>query len=141
MVQRFFFAVLSLIFLVADWGQAADCQLLHDQIKQERALIKRRQLCADAVGQCPGNADLHFEYGFTLERLRQYREALEQYEATVAIDPEQAKAYFNMGDVLRLREELDKAILMYRKGLAIEPDNSRALKRLQELEGQGGAVQ
>lgn len=114
-------------------GRARDCAALHQAVKQERSLLKRRQLFEEAVRQCPENAALHFDYGYTLERLRRYHEALEQYGLTVRLDPELAKAYFNMGDVYRLLGEEEKARTMYEKGLALEPGNTRAGKRLEEL--------
>ena len=68
----------------------------------------------------------------SLERLRKYEEALEQYARALKLDPTMAKAWFNRGDIYKFQGKYADSILSYQQGLQIEPDNSRARKNLTE---------
>ena len=125
--------LLAALFLSPNWAQSAECDFLKSNIAKERDLVKRRALYLQAVAQCPDDTGLLYGYGFSLERLRRYDEALRQYQQAVDLDPNMAKAYFSMGDIYAAQGKLDDAVLIYQMGLQVDPYNARALKKIKEL--------
>ena len=112
---------------------AEECAVLKEQVKKERSILKRLTLYKSAVSICPDDAALIYSYGFNLERMRKYKDALLQYQRVTELDPSNAKAFFNMGDIYRNQEKKYEAIRSYQQGLKISPENPRAEKRLREL--------
>jgi tetratricopeptide (TPR) repeat protein len=112
---------------------AEECAVLKEQVKKERSILKRLTLYKSAVSICPDDAGLIYSYGFNLERMRKYKDALQQYQRVTELDPSNAKAFFNMGDIYRNQDKKYEAIRAYQQGLRISPENPRTEKRLREL--------
>ena len=125
------FCGLSLLALLPRPASAADCKKIAESIRQERGLIARRELLATAIKQCPKDPDINFMQGYTLERLREYNNALPYYIAASNLSPKDAKPLFGMGDVYMVTDKVQNAVNAYEKGLAIDPGNKRAAKSLE----------
>lgn len=123
--------VLSLPALLPRPTSAADCKKIAETINQEHDLIARRDLLATAIKQCPKDPDINFMQGYTLERLRDYKDALPYYLTASTLDPKHAKAFFGMGDIYMVTDKVQNAVSAYEKGLGIDPGNKRAAKSLE----------
>jgi tetratricopeptide (TPR) repeat protein len=110
----------------ADPGHAADCQALKVAIDKEMTLMVKRSLIEKAMTACPGDIDIVYQHGYTLERLRKYKEALQSYKKAIALDPNYAKAYFSMGDVQMVLKNYREAAEAYLVGLRLDPADARA---------------
>lgn len=110
---------------------AADCKALVQSIRQERELIKRKDLLASAITECANDAEINYMYGYSLERLRKYDEAVKYYLIASGLDKKKAKAFFGMGDLYMILGDVKNSVAAYEKGLAIEPGNKRAAKSLE----------
>jgi tetratricopeptide (TPR) repeat protein len=128
-----YIAVLMQICLPLVAYCAEDCAVLNEQTKKERSILKRLTLYKSAVSVCPDDVELIYSYGYSLERMRKYKDALLQYQRVTELDPANAKAFFNMGDIYRIQEKKYEAARSYQQGLRISPENPRAEKRLREL--------
>ena len=113
---------------------AADCKALHDKIRKERTLMRKKQMAVDAVKVCPNDAPIVYQYGYSLERLRKYEDALKQYQKAVKLDSTYAKAYFSVGDIQSLLRNYREAVVAYQIGLLHE-DDGRAKISLKEARG------
>ena len=122
---------LSLLALLPSPAPAVDCKELAEKISREHNPIARRDQLATAVKQCPKDPEINFMQGYSLERLRNYKEALHYYATASALDPKHAKAFFGLGDVYMVTNNMQQAMLAYQKGLAIDPGNKRAAKSLE----------
>lgn len=110
---------------------AADCKKIAEEVSQERDLIARRDLLATAIKQCAKDPEINFMQGYSLERLRDYNDALRYYVTASTLDPKHAKAFFGMGDVYMVTDKAQNAVTAYEKGLALDPGNKRAAKSLE----------
>jgi tetratricopeptide (TPR) repeat protein len=124
-----------LVLLAAGFASAAgraECLQRRHAAKEERSLLQRKALLAEALRVCPEDAELHRMYAFSLERLRKYEEALVHYAAAAALDPQDAGAFFGLGDIHLLLGNIDNSVEEYERGLVIEPANARARRSLAE---------
>lgn len=112
-------------------ASAADCKSIAEKISQERDLIARRDLLATAIKQCSKDPEINFMQGYSLERLRDYKEALPYYVTASTLDPKHARAFFGMGDIYMVTDKAQNAVNAYEKGLGIDPGNKRAAKSLE----------
>ncbi|MCX5877248.1 MAG: OmpA family protein [Deltaproteobacteria bacterium] len=110
---------------------AADCKKIAEEISQERDLIARRDLLATAIKQCAKDPEINFMQGYSLERLRDYNNALRYYVTASTLDPKQAKAFFGLGDIYMVTDKVQNAVTAYEKGLSLDPGNKRAEKSLE----------
>lgn len=110
---------------------AADCKKIAEEISQQRDLIARRDLLTTAIKQCPKDPEINFMQGYSLERLRDYNDALRYYVTASTLDPKHAKAFFGMGDVYMVTDKTQNAVTAYEKGLGLDPGNKRAAKSLE----------
>jgi outer membrane protein OmpA-like peptidoglycan-associated protein len=69
--------------------------------------------------------------GYSLERLRDYNNALRYYVTASTLDPKHAKAFFGLGDIYMVTDKAQNAVTAYEKGLALDPGNKRAAKSLE----------
>jgi tetratricopeptide (TPR) repeat protein len=63
-------------------------------------------LSDEALVHCPRSALLHFNRGVALDHLERLAEAIESYEASLALDPTLADAHYNLA---RVREQIGDA--------------------------------
>ena len=122
---------LSLLALFSSPASAADCKNIAEKISQEQGLIARRDLLATAIKQCPKDPEINFMQGYSLERLRNYNDALHYYVTASTLDPKHAKAFFGLGDIYMVTDKAQNAVTAYEKGLALDPGNNRAAKSLE----------
>ena len=120
--------ILSLPALAA---AEANCTSLKEQLHKERNLLKKRQMLTQAIASCPADAELHYMYAYSAERLRKYDNALKSYLETIAIDSGFSKAYFGLGDIYMVLGNAEAAIRAYEQGLALEPADTRARASLE----------
>ena len=126
-----FFLLLCGLFCAAAQGLAADCKALAEKVRKEQSLVAKRDLLAAAVKECGNDAEINYMYGYSLERLRKYDEALKYYASATALDRKYAKAFFSMGDVYMNLDQVANAVTAYEKGLNVEPGDKRAGKSLE----------
>ncbi|HIJ90675.1 MAG: OmpA family protein [Desulfobulbaceae bacterium] len=122
---------LSPLALLPHPASAADCKKIAEEISNERGIIARRDMLATAIKQCPKDPEINFMQGYSLERLRNYNEALPFYVTASTLDPKHAKAFFGMGDIYMVTDKPQNAVNAYEKGLGLDPGNKRAEKSLE----------
>ncbi len=122
---------LVILILPAVAAAEANCTSLKEQLHKERNLLKKRQMLTQAIASCPADAELHYMYAYSAERLRKYDNALKSYLETIAIDSGFSKAYFGLGDIYMVLGNAEAAIRAYEQGLALEPADTRARASLE----------
>lgn len=132
-VGHWFCGMLLLGVILAPVARAVDCGALLTAAGQEPGLLEQSQLLGEAVKACPKHAEITYKYGYSLERLRKYDEALEYYKRAARINAKTAKYYFGMADIYVIKKDVPAAIAAYEEGLRLEPKNSRARVSLEEL--------
>ena len=126
-------------------ANAADCNAISKNVKNERSLLKRNSLLAEAVKSCPDDPGINFMYGYSQERLRKYEQALKYYILATSLDGNYAKAYCGMGDIYMVLGNVASAVTAYDKGIALDGNNKRTVHSLElariKLKAQsGGAI-
>ena len=111
---------------------AADCEALKAAALKERNLLKQNNLLAEAVAACPKDAELNYKYGYSMERLRKYDDALKYYKLAVDLNSKVGKYHFGKADIFMLLGDVASAAKSYEKGLKLVPANSRARRSLEE---------
>lgn len=124
--------VLLMVGLVSSIALAADCKVLHDGIRNERGLMKKKALIDAAMEECPKSPDIVYQNGYIHERLRKYKAALTHYKKAVSLDIGYAKAYFSIGDIEALQHNYGEAAKAYMEGLRYEPGDERAKRSFAE---------
>lgn len=112
---------------------AADCKAMLEAIVQERTLMTKRTMIEEAMKICPRDAEIFYQHGYTLERLRKYDDALRSYKKAINLDASYAKAYFSIGDIQMIMKNYEEAVHAYEVGLQHEPGDVRAAASLQEV--------
>ena len=79
------------------------------------------------------SAPTHYNLGIALSMLRQYPDAMREYEAAVRLDPNHADAHNNLGAMLHVAGRFDEAASHYRRALELRPDNVQARANLGRL--------
>ncbi len=108
-----------------------DCETMNSLIKKERNLLKKKQLLAEALKFCPNDAQIHYSYAYTAERLRKYEKAQTHYLMATELDSNFTKAYFGLGDIYMVLGNATAAIAAFEKGLTLAPQNKRARSALE----------
>ena len=68
--------------------------------------------------------DANFQLGLIAEREQRYKEAIEYYQAEVAIDPESARVYQHLGDLYNAYLlDFGQAKVAFKKALELEPNH------------------
>jgi tetratricopeptide (TPR) repeat protein len=104
---------------------AAHCSLggvLHDLVRYEDA-----RSAYEAAIRIRPQPDGYKGRGGALQALGRDREALADYERTIAIAPADAQAHYFRADVLRRLGRREEALSGYGRALAIDPDLAEAL--------------
>jgi outer membrane protein OmpA-like peptidoglycan-associated protein len=122
---------------VFSWGgvraaAAADCKALVEAIVKERTLMTRKIMIEDAMKVCPRDAEIVYQHGYTLERLRKYDDALRSYKKAIGLDSGYSKAFFSIGDIQMIMKNYEDAAQAYESGLQHEPGDARAVASLQD---------
>lgn len=78
----------------------------------------------------PGSAGWHNDQGNTLCDAFRFREAIERYQAAIALRPDYAEAFTNMGTALRDCGRIEEAIAAHRRALQLKPDLAEGLNNL-----------
>lgn len=122
---------------VFSWGgagpsEAADCKALVEAIVKEHTLMNRKTMIEDAMKLCPKDAEIVYQHGYTLERLRKYDDALKSYRRAIGLDSDYTKAFFSIGDIQMIMKNYEDAAQAYESGLQHDPGDVRAAASLQE---------
>ncbi len=83
-------------------------------------------------------AQYHYRLGVIAEREGRDRDAFEQYQASLAIDPNVARANINLGVLTARRGDLEQARELLERGTRLDPRSARALLALGQIEEIGG---
>lgn len=127
--------LLLFVMVIPVSGQAVSCNKVLQDIKMERHFLKKKEMIAHGIRQCPDSAKMNFKYGFSLERFNNYEEALSHYRRAAELDADFAAPLFGMGDIYLAQKQYKLAVTAYEKGLELEPLNTRALRSLLEAKG------
>lgn len=112
---------------------AADCKVLAEAISRERTLMTKKTMIEEAMKVCPRDAEIVYQHGYTLERLRKYDEALKSYKKAISLDGGYAKAFFSIGDIQMIIRNYEEAAQAYETGLQHAPGDVRAIASLNEV--------
>jgi tetratricopeptide (TPR) repeat protein len=94
---------------------------------QNRVWRDEITLFAEQARTAPESAKAHAQYANVLAELGRDREAVAEYERSLAIRAYNPDVYFHLGDALtRLREDPEKRIAAYRGAIALMPDHLNA---------------
>lgn len=72
--------------------------------------------------QQTNDAGTHYSLGLTLAVQGKWTEAIQHYEATLNLSPDNAEAHYNLGYAFRMTQQLEAAKKEFRSALAIKPD-------------------
>jgi outer membrane protein OmpA-like peptidoglycan-associated protein len=115
-------------------GWAADCKALGEAISKERTLLTKKSMIEEAMVACPRDAEIVYQHGYTLERLRKYEEALISYKKAINIDANYAKAFFSIGDIQMILKNYQEAAEAYETGLRFDSGDARAQASLKDAQ-------
>jgi outer membrane protein OmpA-like peptidoglycan-associated protein len=115
-------------------GWAADCKALGEAISKERTLLTKKSMIEEAMEACPRDAEIVYQHGYTLERLRKYEEALISYKKAINIDSNYAKAFFSIGDIQMILKNYQEAAEAYETGLRFDSGDARARASLKDAQ-------
>lgn len=116
-------AALATGVIVALFGVGTLCQ--------NRVWSDELTLFADQVRTAPNSAKAHFNYGVALALSRREREALGEYERSLAIYPEYAQTWYCKGNALyRLKGDPTSIIDAYRNAIRLGPAHADARANL-----------
>jgi len=91
--------------------------LRHDQGRLEDASAH----LADAVRVAPEQAELRFNFGVTLQRLRRHADAVAQLDMALQLEPRSAAAHNALGSSQLALGRREQALESYRAALALDP--------------------
>ncbi len=124
--------LLGLFTLGIGVGWAADCKALGEAISKERTLMTKKSMIEEAMAVCPRDAEIVYQQGYTLERLRKYEDALKSYKKAISLDPNYAKAYFSIGDIQMIMKNYQEAAEAFEAGLHLDSGDVRAQASLED---------
>jgi len=126
--------LLGFYILGSGMAWAADCKSLSEAISKERTLLTRKTMIEEAMEACPGDAEIVYQHGYTLERLRKYEDALKSYRKALSLDSTNAKAYFSIGDIQMILKNYQDAAEAFEAGLRLDSQDVRAQSSLKEAQ-------
>ncbi|MGI9251178.1 MAG: tetratricopeptide repeat protein [Pseudohongiellaceae bacterium] len=103
----------------------------------EEALRSYRHI----LGIDPQNAQIHFNYGLTLERLERLPEAQQSYEQSLAIDPNHEQTLNHFAALHFTARRYEQALELYRHLTTLNPDSAEAHANLGAVLAQSGNFQ
>jgi tetratricopeptide (TPR) repeat protein len=74
--------------------------------------------------------DAHNNLAVALQDWGDLDAAAEQFQQSLALNPNHAQTHFNLGNLLLKRRDVEKAIAHYRQAIALKPDYARAHNNL-----------
>ena len=89
----------------------------------------------------PKEPNLHFGVGFLYWKLNRYADAEREFNAELALDPQQAQALAYLGDIEFKRNNLDRAKTILQKSVKIESTNRIAYLDLGSIFTQQETIQ
>ena len=95
-----------------------------------RVYADEETLWRDTILKNPGAASGHYNLGLLLLDQGKLDEAIQQFAAAVAIDPQYSEAHLNWGVAADRRGDLDEAMAQYRAELEINPASAHARNNL-----------
>jgi len=87
-------------------------------------------LYRDSAAKSPGKARSHNNLGAALSRQDRVKEAIEQFQVALTINPQFSDAHYNLGYALVRTENLDEGILHFREAVRVEPKRVKYLNNL-----------
>ncbi len=105
---------LMLAIASAELGQLPEALKLYDALQQQH----------------PGNAEILYNRGLSLQNNQQDTAALEAYRRCTALQPGHASAWNNMGELLLRLDCSEEAIDAHRRAHQMQPDNPVYLRNL-----------
>jgi tetratricopeptide (TPR) repeat protein len=108
---------------------------LENEGRIEEAVARLRR----AVELAPRDIGARNALGLCLNRMEAPEEALEHFDAVLAVDPSFAPAHYNRGSAFDALGQLDKAESDYRRVLDLMPDNAAAMSGLASIRSRRGA--
>ncbi|SFV39145.1 tetratricopeptide repeat protein [Hyphomicrobium facile] len=95
-------------------------------LRQGRRYDEAIELCRRATDIKPGKADYHFNLALALEGRGLAEEALESYQAGLAIEPDRAEAYTSVGGLLQSLKMEVGAIQALEHAIKLDPTSPHA---------------
>ena len=83
----------------------------------------------------PNNANAYFNRGNAFMCLKNFVDAIRNYDRAVELDPNYSSVYINRGFAYCELGNLTEAVTNYEQALEVEPNNPVALKNLNILRG------
>lgn len=78
------------------------------------------KLYEEGIKEIPNSHELHFNLGFTYERLGQIEKIEPLYKRAIELNPQYALPYFGLGNLLARRQEDNAAIRLLERGAALQ---------------------
>lgn len=88
-------------------------------IRRNAEMRNELTFCVKEVQRSPKNAIFHYNLGNEYVRKREYELAIQEYENSLSLRPDNQWAYINLADVYKKTGSYDKAIENYQKAIAL----------------------
>ncbi len=121
-------AALTLLAQPAAADAGSDPIAQAQQARKSGDFAKAAKLLLDHLAVHPDDARAHHELGVLYALHGQLRDAREQFEAALRIEPAQAESRQALADVLRAEDRCTEALPQYQKLLSDDPERAKALK-------------
>jgi len=110
----------------------------------ERDPMEKRQLYKNSIGgfmyveehsskNFAWRPRIHYEKGQVYEESGQIKEAIQEYQSAIKLNPKLALAYAALSDLAARSGRTDEAVEILRKGLEQKPDSKMLLRRMSKL--------
>jgi tetratricopeptide (TPR) repeat protein/O-antigen ligase len=96
-----------------------------DPEEQIARINQSLQYYEQATNLSPHNAQLFNEWATVYMAIKQFDQAQEKLERSLALDQKYDVTYYTLGDLAQLTDDWEKAAEMYEQGLALKPDSSQ----------------
>ena len=113
--------------LVDAWNILGAASLRALQHKEAADAFKK------ALAIAPRRADLHLNYGSTLEKLGDIERAILACQKAINLQPTLSEAHCVIGHAYRRKSENSKAIKAYKKSLSLRPGFAASMDGLSEV--------
>lgn len=114
MVNRYALSTLALLCMISTFGSEANAQgKMSVKVKEGKA--------TEQAGVSAKKARYYYNHGEDFREKKAYKEAIEQYQKAIALDPKEIAFYKNMGGTYALMGDMAQAEATFRKGTKIAP--------------------